>query len=132
MMHGSKFNFGYQTGWTDSIRQKLFFPRPLPNETIYSICARFTAANSLPDNKASMYLLGHRRGGFHHELPHGLCRLEYVSDGELQATQDLIRTRSVLSCILPFMSAQGRRNMLEKMMLSVVVSGFEEVRISGV
>jgi hypothetical protein len=104
----------------DATPQNLFFPRPLPQETLYSIGARFTAANSLSSDKASMYLLGHRRGGFHHEIPHGLSRLEYVSGGELQATQDLLKSRTVLSCILPFMSAQRRRAMLERMLVSVV------------
>jgi hypothetical protein len=104
----------------DSIKQGLFFPRPLPQETIYSVCARFAAANSLSEEKASMYLLGHRRGGFHHEIQHGLNRLEHVSGGSLQATQDLLRERTVLSCILPFMTAQQRRTIFERMLISAV------------
>lgn len=104
----------------DPLNQRPFFPCPLPQETIYSICARFSAANSLPDAKASEYLLGHRRGGFHHEISHGLSQLEYVSSEAIQVTQNLLKTRTVLSCILPFMSAQQRWSMLAKMMRSVV------------
>jgi len=104
----------------DPVIRGLFFPPPLPQETIYSVCARFTAANSLSEEKASLYLLGHRRGGLHHEIQYGLNRLEYVSGGSLQATQNLLRERTVLSCILPFMTAQQRRTIFERMLISVV------------
>ena len=110
----------WQREGVDPLNQKLFFPCLLPQETIYSICARFAAANSLPDANASEYLLGHRRGGFHHEIAHGLSQLEYVSNGAIHVTLNLLKTRTVLSCIFPFMSAQQRRSMLEKMMQSVV------------
>lgn len=106
--------------FADQTKQGRFFPRPLPQETIYSICARFTAANSLSEEKASMYLLGHLRGGFHHEIQHGLSRLEEVSGGSLSASQDLLRERTVLSCILPFMTAQQRRTIFERMLISAV------------
>lgn len=98
-----------------------FFPPPLSGETVYSICSRLFATNSLDDARtASMYMLGHERGGFHYVLPYGLCRLEKISAGALVATQELLRERTVLACILPFLLAQQRRNLLEELRSSRV------------
>ena len=100
---------------------RYFFPPPLPSETVYSVCARFHAVSSLNDAKAaSMYMLGHERGGFHFVLPYGLDRLEQISEGALIATQALLRERTVLACIIPFLSAQQRRNMLIELRTSSV------------
>lgn len=98
-----------------------FFPRPLPLETVYSICARYHALSDDQDPRVtSSTLLGHARGGYHHEMPYGLGRLEVVSGGILAATQQLMRERTVLAAVLPYMTAQWRHQLLAMLVSSHV------------
>lgn len=99
----------------------MFFPAPKPQETLYSLCARYCAASSaISDQAASLHLVGHMRGGFHHELPYGLDQLQAVSNGQIAVSPSLLRERTVLGCVLPFMSSQVRRSVLDRMRVSSV------------
>jgi hypothetical protein len=91
----------------------VFLPRLLPGETIYSLCARYSSANSMTPEEASNALLGHSRGARKYVVPFGLARLESAYAGSFPVDQHLVRQRTTLGAVLPFMPAQQRQLVLE-------------------
>lgn len=84
---------------------------PLPGESIYSLCARVAGTARAPARNTSMWLLGHPAGASRHELTFGLRVLEgrYGGTcGPLALGLPLLRTRTTLGAVLPFLEPESR------------------------
>lgn len=91
----------------------LVVPRLLPDETLYSLCARAHAVSGFTSARStSRALLGHDRGAVHHGVPFGLGRLEYCSDGRIHPSEQLLRSCTVLGSYFPLMTASERLSVL--------------------
>jgi len=91
---------------------------PLSGESIYSVCARVGSSARAPARATSLWLLGHPAGAARHELTFGLRHLEKRyggTQGPLPLGQDLVRRRTALGAVFPFLSPDTRREVVESL-----------------
>ncbi|WP_416759400.1 TniQ family protein [Roseateles sp. So40a] len=93
-----------------------FMPRFLaPTETLYSLCSRYAHLTGNPDSQPiSRALLGHRRASCLHAMPAGLGHLCEISVGLVVLDADLLRRRSGLAALWPFLDQRKRQSLLEQ------------------
>ncbi|WP_431104999.1 TniQ family protein [Roseateles noduli] len=86
-----------------------------PTETLFSLCSRYAHLTGNPDSQPlSRALLGHRRASCLHEMPAGLGHLSQVSLGLVMLDADLLRRRSGLAALWPFLDRRKRQSLLEQ------------------
>ena len=87
--------------------------RPRPGETIYSVCSRTHWTSGRIDARhTSTLLLGHGRGGAHHDFPRGMHHLQQAARGRLGPMEVELRERTVLGIYWPFMSSTQRARVI--------------------
>lgn len=91
-----------------------FMPRFFgPTETLFSLCARYALLSGKRASKpSSCVLLGHRRASSLHDMPVGLGHLHEVSEGLVNPTLDLLRTRTGLAAVWPFTDSSWQARVL--------------------
>ncbi len=98
----------------DSCTPLTFFPDIKPDETLYSVCARYHYRSGYSDSATtSARLLGHIRGGKQHDLLVGIAKLSKLTEGAIPANEVTLRKRTVLRAYLPLMSTVRRAKVVD-------------------
>ena len=98
----------------DSCAPLTFFPDIKPDETLYSVCARYHYRSGYSDSATtSARLLGHLRGGKQYDLLVGMAKLSELTEGAIPANEATLRERTVLRAYLPFMPPTRRTKVVE-------------------
>lgn len=86
-------------------------PDWLPDETLYSLCARIRHLScSATSTDTTRMLFGAARTGFQHDFPTGLSALVERSEGRWGSVNELIDQHTILPYFLPFRSSENAAN----------------------
>mgnify|MGYP003583003030 CR=1 FL=1 len=100
-------------GTFDHAQPSVLLARPRPRETIFSVCSRtHWASGHIDARRTSTQLLGHGRGGVHHDFPRGMQHLRQVAGGQIGSLEVELCERTVLGVYWPFMSSTQRARVL--------------------
>lgn len=93
-----------------SIKEGLFLsddwhiPYALPDETLFSWCARFHHLNLGHDSReTSRMLFGHPRAGLRHDIPFALTEFERRTDGHLGPSVEILHQRTIFGFYAKFL-----------------------------
>ncbi|MFL9917972.1 TnsD family Tn7-like transposition protein [Paraburkholderia fungorum] len=86
-------------------------PAILPDETVYSWCARFNRLNDVTDVQATSHLLfGHRTAGLRNDFPFHLAYFHTITRGALGTLSDLLMRRTLYGFRAPFLPSHARND----------------------
>lgn len=97
-----------------------WLPAWLPDETLYSWCARYHQAsgNALAGTTCAQ-LFGHTRRGYAHDFPVGIDALVERTGGAVGDAETLIRERTLLPFYLPWRSSPSQRHAVKALRMSL-------------
>jgi hypothetical protein len=94
-----------------------YFPGPLPDETLFSICARYRSQTSLSSKKVRKQLFGLGAGGWSHEFPNRLSFLaNQLSWTGIYSEEQILQHHTFFPIYAPFVSKE-RQDRIKKMLL---------------
>lgn len=90
-----------------------FFPQVAPDETLYSVCARFHRSSGFPKSTTtSNILFGFAHAGALRDIPVGLGHLKHQLSEALPNIETILSRMTVAGVYLPFFSADRKSEFL--------------------